>query len=98
MQATLGVFVEAARGPDGRRIGRFQQVATNPSARRQGLAGTLVLHASRVAFDALDADVLLILADAHAAARRVYERAGYRLASVEYGLELPPPEDRRMGA
>lgn len=85
--AALGVFAERERGRDGRRIGRFQHVATLPEARRRGLAGTLVAHASRHAFDALDVDTLLILADADDAARRVYASCGYRIRSRHRGLE-----------
>ncbi len=85
--AALGVFAEAERGPDGRRIGRFQHVATHPSARRRGFAGVLVAHASRHAFERLDVDTLLIVADENDAARRVYEACGYRIASRDRGLE-----------
>ena len=85
--AALGVFVEAGPGADGRRIGRFQHVVTHPSARRQGLAGTLVEHASHHAFDVLAADTLLILADANDVARRVYESTGFRGRGWQHGLE-----------
>jgi predicted GNAT family N-acyltransferase len=85
--AALGIFVEARRGTDGRRIGRFQQVVTDASVRRQGLCGTLVEHASRFAFEQLDADALRISADANDLARRVYESCGYRVRSRHHGLE-----------
>ena len=86
--SALGVFVEAQRGEDGRRVGRFQHVVTHALARRQGLAGTLVAHASRHAFDVLDADTLLIIAGEHDDARRVYESAGFRPRGWQRGLEL----------
>lgn len=85
--AALGVFVEAEPGVDDRRIGRFQHVVTHPRVRRQGLAGTLVEHASRHAFEALAADTLLILADANDVARRVYESTGFRARGRQHGLE-----------
>ena len=85
--SALGVFVERERGPDGRRIGRFQHVVTDPSMRRRGLCGTLVEHASRHAFAHLDADVLRIAADEHDTARRVYEACGYRIVSRHRGVE-----------
>ena len=85
--SALGVFAERERGPDGRRIGRFQQVATLQSARRRGLCGTLVEHASRFAFAQLDVDTLRIAADENDAARRVYEGCGYRIVSRHRGLE-----------
>lgn len=87
--AALGVFAERRRGPDGRRIGRFQNVVTHPSARRRGFAGRLVAHASRYALERLDVDALLIMADEHGDARRVYEACGYRFRSRHHGLELP---------
>ena len=86
--SALGVFVEAGPGADGRRIGRFQNVATHPSVRRQGLAGTLVATASRYAFDVLAADTLLILADEHDVARRIYAATGFRTRGKQCGLEL----------
>ena len=91
--AALGVFAEAQRGADGRRIGRFQHVVTHPSKRRQGLAGTLVEHASRYAFAELDVDTLLIAADENDVARRVYEACGYRIRSRHRGLERGPRPD-----
>jgi len=85
--SALGVFVEKERGADGRRIGRFQHVVTDPSRRRQGLCGTLVEHASRYAFAHLDADSLRISADENDVARRVYESCGYRITSRHRGVE-----------
>ncbi|MGI9024090.1 MAG: GNAT family N-acetyltransferase [Burkholderiaceae bacterium] len=86
--SALGVFVEASPGVDGRRIGRFQNVVTHPSARRQGLAGTLVATAAHYAFAALAADTLLILADEHDVARRIYAATGFRTRGKQCGLEL----------
>lgn len=86
--SALGVFVEASPGADGRRIGRFQNVVTHPSARRQGLAGTLLAIAARHAFDVLAADTLLILADEHDVARRIYAATGFRTRDKQCGLEL----------
>lgn len=85
--AALGVFVEAQPGIDGRRIGRFQHVVTMPSARRQGLAGTLVEHASRHAFEVLGADTVLILADPADIACRIYESTGFRAQGRQQCLE-----------
>jgi RimJ/RimL family protein N-acetyltransferase len=85
--AALGIFAEPQRGPDGRRIGRFQQVVTHPAMRRRGLCGTLVEHASRHAFEHLDVDSLRISADENDVARRVYESCGYRITSRHRGLE-----------
>lgn len=85
--ATLGVFAEAVRGTDGRRIGRFQQVVTDVAFRRRGHAGTLVAAAARHAFEALDVDTLLIGADAHGDALRLYAACGFRVRSTHHGVE-----------
>jgi GNAT superfamily N-acetyltransferase len=85
--SALGVFAEARAGADGRRIGRFQLVMTHPDARRQGLAGSLVAHASRYALDRLGVADLRISADANDVARRIYEACGYRVRSRLQGLE-----------
>jgi ribosomal protein S18 acetylase RimI-like enzyme len=87
LASTVGVFVEAAPGVDGRRIGRFQHGATQPASRHLGLAGTLVAHATRHAFDRLGADTLLIVADANDGPRRVYEECGFGVAGFQRGLE-----------
>lgn len=85
--AALGVYAEAAPDRDGVRLGRFQNVATAPQARRQGLCGTLVAEASKHAFDRFGATRLIIAADEHDVARRVYAACGYRLAGHFRGLE-----------
>jgi GNAT superfamily N-acetyltransferase len=85
--AALGVFAERERGPDGRRIGRFQHVVTHPDHRRLGYAGSLVAHAGRYAFQRLDVDDLRISADANDVARRVYESCGFVIRSKQNGLE-----------
>ena len=85
--AALGLFAEARRGVDGRRIGRFQHVTTHPSQRRRGLAGMLVEHASRFAFEHLDVDTLHISADANDVARLLYEGCGYCVRTMHHGLE-----------
>lgn len=86
--AALGVFAEAERGRDGRRIGRYQEVVTDAGFRRRGYAGTLVARAARHAFEVLDVDTLLIGAGANGDPRRLYEACGFRLRSRHHGLEL----------
>jgi RimJ/RimL family protein N-acetyltransferase len=85
--SALGIFVEAQPDADGVRLGRFQHVLTDPAERRRGLAGTLVAHASRFAFERLAATRLLIIADEHDVARRVYASCGFRTAGHSRGLE-----------
>ena len=68
----LGLFREGA-------IARFQNVGTRPEYRNRGVCGTLV-HA--VSSEALDAGVerLVMVADEHYHAARVYESVGFRPA------------------
>ena len=56
---------ETANGlfSDGGPIARYQNVETHPSARRQGLAGTLVYRAGRYGLDTLGARALVMVAD-----------------------------------
>ncbi len=88
--SSLGVFAEAAAGADGRRIGRYQQVATRIEARRRGLAGMLVERAARHAFDVLSVDTLLIIADDNDVAKRVYRSVGFMPHGWQRGLEYGP--------
>ena len=77
--ASLGVVVR-----DG--LGRFQIVDTHPDFRRQGLAGTLLVHAGRVALDRRGATTLVIAADADDVAKDLYESVGFR--TTEWLTEL----------
>jgi GNAT superfamily N-acetyltransferase len=57
LASQLGVF------SDRRGVARYQEVATHPDARRQGLAATLLCHAARYATGHLAAMTLVIVAD-----------------------------------
>lgn len=85
--SALGIFAEQERGSDGRRIGRYQHVVTHRSARRRGLAGTLLAHAADHAFTNLDVDTLIIAADENDMARHLYTACGFVLRSRHRGLE-----------
>jgi ribosomal protein S18 acetylase RimI-like enzyme len=56
---------------------RALTVSEPTSARRQGLAGTLVCQAGRYAIDHLGARTLVIAADPREAGIRVYRSAGF---------------------
>ena len=71
LAAQLGVF------SDGGAIARYQGVETHPSARRQGLAGTLVYRAGEHALRTLGAQTLVIVADPGYSAIRLYRAAGF---------------------
>lgn len=77
--ASLGIVVR-----DG--LGRFQIVDTHPAFRRQGLAGTLLVHAGRYGRDQLGATELVITADADDVAKDLYLSVGFR--TTEWLTEL----------
>jgi len=82
--AQLGVF------SDGSGIARYQNVETHPSARRQGLAGTLACHAGRYALDELAATRLVIVADPGYSAIRIYRSVGFADQETQLGLQREP--------
>lgn len=69
--ADLGVFTSGD-------LGRFQQVGTHPDFRRRGICGTLVYQASRVAFEQMAVNMLVMAADENYHAARIYESVGFR--------------------
>lgn len=72
-------------------IARFQSVETEPSHRRQGLAGSLVHHASRCGFDQLGARTLVMVADPNYFAIDLYRAVGFTPAETQLQVELRPP-------
>ena len=75
---------------DGSGIARYQNVETHPQARRQGLAGTLVWHAAQHGLRARAATTLVMLADPHDAAIRIYRSVGFAVAETQLGFGRPP--------
>ena len=71
LAADLGVFT------DGAGLLRYQSVGTHPAYRRQGLAGSLVQFAGAHAQAHFGAQTLVIVADDHGAAKRVYASVGF---------------------
>jgi GNAT superfamily N-acetyltransferase len=82
--AQLGVC-DAGRG-----LARFQDVETDPAARRRGLAGTLVWRAGRYAADAFGARTLVIVADPAEGAIRVYRACGFADTQSQFSFERQP--------
>lgn len=80
MAADLGLFCM-----DG--IGRFQSVETHPEFRRQGICGTLVYYAAQYGLEQMGARTLVMLADEHYHAARIYESVGFRPVERQRGLE-----------
>lgn len=83
--ADLGIFTDGG-------LARFQRVETHPDFRRRGICGTLVHEAARQAKAELGAERLVIVADEHYHAGRIYESLGFRRAERQLGLELRPRE------
>jgi len=71
---------------------RYQDVETDPAARRRGLAGTLVWHAGRYGREVLGASTLVIVADPAAAAIRLYRACGFTDLQSQLTFERPSPE------
>jgi GNAT superfamily N-acetyltransferase len=81
--AHLGLFSAG----DG--YGRYQHVETDPAARRQGLAGTLVWRAGRYGREVLGVSTLVIVADPADVAIRVYRACGFTDAQSQLTFERP---------
>jgi len=71
-------------------LARYQDVETDPAARRRGLAGTLVWHAGRYAREAFGAGTLVIVADPAEAAIRLYRACGFADAQSQFSFERAP--------
>jgi ribosomal protein S18 acetylase RimI-like enzyme len=78
--ADLGIFADG-------RMGRFQDVGTHPDYRRRGICGTLVYQASRYAFEKMQVETLVMVADEHYFAAKIYESVGFRPAERQVGLD-----------
>ena len=81
--ADLGVFADGA-------VARFQAVETHPEFRRRGICGTLVYESARHALGALGAERLVMVADVHYHAARIYESLGFRPTERQLGVERRP--------
>ena len=84
LTAQLGLF------SDGGAIARYQNVETHPSARRQGLAGTLVYQAGCYGLGPLGASTLVIVADPDYSAIRIYRSLGFSDVETQLSLQREP--------
>ena len=71
-------------------LARYQDVETDPSARRRGLAGTLVWHAGRHAAGAFGAGTLVIVADPAEAAIQLYRACGFADTQGQFSFQRAP--------
>ncbi|PKL76498.1 MAG: N-acetyltransferase [Candidatus Melainabacteria bacterium HGW-Melainabacteria-1] len=77
--ADLGVFYDG-------RLGRYQNVGTDPAFRRQGICATLVSQTANYALSHWPIDVLVMEADADYHAARIYESVGFAPVETNYSL------------
>ncbi|MBT3322740.1 MAG: GNAT family N-acetyltransferase [Anaerolineae bacterium] len=77
--ADLGVFATED-------IGRFQNVGTHPNFRRLGICGALVYEASCYAFEYMKIKTLVMVADEHYHAAKIYESVGFQPKEHQAGL------------
>jgi len=78
--ADLGLFHDGE-------VGRYQSVETHPDFRLQGIAGTLVYEASRMAVAEYGLKTLVIVAEEGSGAARLYASLGFEEAEKQAGLE-----------
>lgn len=67
-------------------LARYQDVETDPAARRRGLAGTLVREAGQFARAKLGATTLVIVADPAEGAIRIYRGCGFADAQTQFSF------------
>ena len=85
MLCGLGLFT------DGSGLGRFQDVETVASARRRGLAASLVHHASLVGLREYAIRELVMVADPDYAAIRIYRSLGFTDSEIQIQVARPSP-------
>ena len=71
-------------------LARYQDVETDPAARRRGLAGTLVWRAGRYAREAFGVHTLVIVADPAEAAIRLYRACGFADVQLQFSFQRAP--------
>ena len=84
LQAQLGLY-DAGDG-----YARYQNVETDPQARRQGLAGTLVWAAARYGLEVLGTRTFVIVADPAGPAIGIYQACGFTRRETQLSVERPP--------
>lgn len=77
--ASLGIFKEG-------KIGRFQIVSTHPDFGRQGICGTLVYQSALYAFEKMDIETLVMVADENYHAAKIYASVGFVQKEKAYGV------------
>jgi len=75
----LGIFHDG-------KLGRYQNVDTHPDFRRRGICGTLVYQAGLTALAEFGIGQLVMEADVHYHAARIYESVGFKPVEVNHSL------------
>jgi len=81
----LGLFVFEG-------LGRFQSVGTHPNFRRRGVCGALVYKAAECGLAVLGAETLVMVADIHYHAARIYESIGFSRVERQVGITWWKPD------
>lgn len=84
--ADCGLFFEGS-------VGRYQMVGTHPEYRRQGICGRLVWEVALYGIKNWNLQKLVMLADEHYHAARIYESVGFKPAERSVSMWLPPSGD-----
>lgn len=84
MLGQLGLF----HAGDG--LARYQDVATDASARRRGIAGSLLCYAARYGMETLGVKRLVIVADPDGPAIALYRACGFADTEGQVSLARPP--------
>ena len=82
----LGIFFE-------KELGRYQNVGTHPNFRRQGVCQTLVYEAAQIALKEYGVSTLVMEADAHYHAAKIYESLGFTPKERTFALSWWTPHD-----
>lgn len=77
--ADLGIFFD-------KDVARFQSVETHPDFRKQGVCTTMVYEVSTMAFDIFNAKTLVMEADPHYHAAKIYEKLGFVCTEKNFAL------------
>lgn len=75
----LGIFFDKG-------IGRYQSVETHPDYRNKGICSNLVYETGLMAMNFFDLKTLVMEADAHYHAAKIYEKLGFAPTEVNYAL------------
>jgi hypothetical protein len=75
----LGIFCEGD-------LGRYQIVSTHPNHQRQGVCASLVCETAQYAFERMKLKKLVMMADEHYHAAKIYESVGFAPTQKQVGV------------